>query len=382
MAGRPVDVALPVGNAQHLVELQLMPALERHPLRTHEPERAELHVIGTMPFASSVLSQAQGDPEGHARRMQSFAAELMRCEPFVGRDRPFLLIHSSMNTNLMGRAALRALIRGDLVVASADPMFALDARYGGLVPPDFARSVQRGVTIPYLAHHYAREASPGAGPPTSSRSGIMFHGGVSRRDFGLRPAVLELLRKMDSRKTDSRRTGNGADSASRIRVDLRVGEMSRGNQSALHLAFDLPTYAASGHAYKAASMCIVPAGDTPSSRRLFDSLAAGCVPVLARSYYSMLAFNRSFETSLPFPRSISWREMSIWLTPEVRGAWKIGCDRQGRDWLARWHESRCALEAMRRNGRSAFRNHLDYAENPGESLVNPTRCRTPPCSRM
>ena len=32
-------------------------------------------------------------------------------------------------------------------------------------------------------------------------------------------------------------------------------------------------------AYTTAKLCLVPAGDTPTSRRLFDAMAAGCVPV-------------------------------------------------------------------------------------------------------
>ena len=42
--------------------------------------------------------------------------------------------------------------------------------------------------------------------------------------------------------------------------------------------------------------CLVPAGDTPSSRRLYDALAAGCVPVY-------LGDEAALRPSLPFHAS-------------------------------------------------------------------------------
>ena len=52
-----------------------------------------------------------------------------------------------------------------------------------------------------------------------------------------------------------------------VPVDLRVAEFSRGNQTTLGKAFDLQAYNRSGGAYRAASICMVPAGDVLSSRR-------------------------------------------------------------------------------------------------------------------
>merc|ERR1719460_3021705 len=52
-------------------------------------------------------------------------------------------------------------------------------------------------------------------------------------------------------------------------------------------------------AYVSSKVCLVPAGDTPTSRRLFDSMAAGCLPVL-------MAPPEDIMPNLPFPKAINW----------------------------------------------------------------------------
>jgi len=52
-------------------------------------------------------------------------------------------------------------------------------------------------------------------------------------------------------------------------------------------------------AYLSSKICLVPAGDTPTSRHLFDSMAAGCLPVL-------MAPSEDIMPNLPFPKAINW----------------------------------------------------------------------------
>jgi len=52
-------------------------------------------------------------------------------------------------------------------------------------------------------------------------------------------------------------------------------------------------------AYQNSKICLVPAGDTSTSRRLFDSMAAGCLPVL-------MAPAEDIMPNLPFPKTINW----------------------------------------------------------------------------
>jgi len=89
MAGQPLDLALPVGEAQHLSDIPIIAALERHPLRTWDADAADLHVIGALPYASHVLALVSGDVVAHRRRMSALTAALVALPPFIGRKNPY-----------------------------------------------------------------------------------------------------------------------------------------------------------------------------------------------------------------------------------------------------------------------------------------------------
>lgn len=100
--------------------------------------------------------------------------------------------------------------------------------------------------------------------------------------------------------------------------------------------------------------CFVPAGDTPSSRRLFDALAAGCVPII---------FNDVDVASqnLPFRHTVEWPKIAIFTGDADCVAEKIASTVF---WLQQLLESKghtaWTVEVMRENGRQAFRDHLSY----------------------
>jgi hypothetical protein len=262
----------------------------------------------------------------------------------------------------MGEPLMNALGSGNLIVASCDPFHARDFKKPH--PQNFAYAYRRGVTIPFSPHSLAYDddgvinCSSGAnrsggdvrkcggGGVHGARSGLMFHGGLGRYDSGLRDTMLLLLRKV-----------RGS-----VPVDTQTGEMTRGSNRS---AYSRDSYARTARSYRAASMCMVPAGDVPSSRRLFDVMSAGCVPVLVRSYYRMSVDYHSFTTSLPFPLSIDWRAASLWLGPITRGKIRGQCMREQEGWLHQWHsQSTADLETTRRNARAVFRAYLDVDRNP------------------
>ena len=197
----------------------------------------------------------------------------------------------------------------------------------------------------------------GGGGVHGARSGLMFHGGLGRYDSGLRDTMLLLLRKV-----------RGS-----VPVDTQTGEMTRGSNRS---AYSRDLYARTARSYRAASMCMVPAGDVPSSRRLFDAMSAGCVPVLVRSLHVMSYQRQTFTTSLPFPLSIDWRTVSLWLGPSLKwvhlekfGASQDDCLHKTKIWLLKWHsQNTVELETTRRNARTAFREFLDVDHNP-EGIV-------------
>ena len=147
MAGQPMDLALPVGEAQYLSDVPIMAALERHPLRTWDADAADMHVIGALPFASHVLALVTGEVVAHRRRMSALTAALVALPPFIGRKKPFLLLHCSPSALAMGEPLMNALGSGNLIVASCDPFHARDFKKPH--PQNFAYAYRRGVTIPF-----------------------------------------------------------------------------------------------------------------------------------------------------------------------------------------------------------------------------------------
>lgn len=53
-----------------------------------------------------------------------------------------------------------------------------------------------------------------------------------------------------------------------------------------------------------AALCLAPQGDSPTSRRPFDALAAGCIPVF-------FADPEAIIPSLPFPSVVDWENIAI-----------------------------------------------------------------------
>ena len=288
--------------------------------------------------------------------MQALANELLDLKPFVQQQKPFLLIYGSCDTMKMGQPLLHALGAGRTIIASGDPFFARDFVKPSHHPRAFADAYRRGVTLPHYAHSLAHLRAPagrqGMRRGMRARTGLMFHGGLGRYDHGLRPAMLQVMESMRLRHAD-------------VGVDVKTGEMTRGKNRS---DYNVNSYEHSAQSYLDASMCLVPSGDVPSSRRLFDAMAAGCVPVLVRSFYRLNADKHQFTTSLPFPHSIDWTTATLWMSPAVRmksKALKEECDASMASWLRDWHtRSKCDLEATRQRALSAFSAHLDFDHNP------------------
>ena len=76
---------------------------------------------------------------------------------------------------------------------------------------------------------------------------------------------------------------------------------------------------------RSARLCMVPSGDTPTSRRLYDALAAGCVPVVMRQEQVLVlngppflatGYSKSASHSLPFPRTVNWPDVVVAYSPQ------------------------------------------------------------------
>ena len=120
LAGRPADVALPVGYGQYLLDIPLLEALSKHPQRTFDLERATVHVLAVAPFASWVMARRRGVPEAHEARMQEVANELRR-SPFFRGDSPIVLLLGGETLMVLGVPLQKVLTTGQVLLGCTDP---------------------------------------------------------------------------------------------------------------------------------------------------------------------------------------------------------------------------------------------------------------------
>lgn len=211
-------------------------------------------------------------------------------------------------------------------------------------------------------------------PLDKERDGFVFHGDNGRYDGGSRGAIRDI----------------GA--ALRSRVDFRAKRLHRNNKltglgpnsvlppapgvaSAMHAAHRRVALVTMQSLLNA-SICFVPQGDIMTTRRLFDALAAGCVPAIVRSI-------RGSDTSalvgnLPFPHTIDWRALAFFLAPanvdlsqrEKMATGRVAaCRRREAKWFDSLHSQREQLARMRRFSRAAFSTYLDVEFNPSGTVT-------------
>jgi len=353
LGGSPPDDVLPVDMAQHLFEYPLLRALRTHPQRTLSAGDAEVHVIGAMPFVSWALADlgiclgdcSNGSLAEHQTRMHG-VAEALRSNRYWNASRqqgtPFVLIvgHYSHYRHIT-ESLTQELRRGNAMLAVSDPM------HGKQMPAPKGSPlrglVSHGITMPYWAHAHAAYVDGNR----AERAGLMFHGGVGRHDYGTRDRLVRVMRLLQERGDP---------------VDLRLAEFTRGggaDKETLHGA-RRAAYQASGRAFLNASLCPSPAGDTTTSRRLFDAMSAACVPILLRQPFFVKVQRATFYTGLPFPHSIDWRATTLRLLPSHDAKCAVGDVL----WMSAWHGSTSAVDEIRWRVLAAYRAHLDYSHNP------------------
>jgi len=129
-----------------------------------------------------------------------------------------------------------------------------------------------------------------------------------------------------------------------------------------------------------AALCFSPQGDMMTTRRLFDALASGCVPVLMKSIGN--APRLWLLGSNPFHHSIDWRSIGLFLAPrsvnlgerDATGKatgkqigdrhYPKGCRAEEAAWLDAKHDNKSLIRGLREQGRDAFRAHLDVEFHP------------------
>ena len=248
----------------------LVPALYGHPARTYDRTSTRLHILALAPSLAPDHSGG-ADP-----------AALLSLPEWTDPRVGIWFLAPGTDGHAFGRAQKVLAERSNTHMLSLDRGFA-EHRYNRMMSHLFAKSV----TVPYLARQELLEhacAAAARGPDLRNRSGFMFHGDTGRYDGGVRAAVRDLLSFIPNSNFSSS-------------YDVRHNDLQLERRHQLTLKVMLQS-----------RFCLVPRGDDLSSARLFEVMAAGCLPILVRGEYS--------DTDLPFKHLIDWRTLVTWLIPQ------------------------------------------------------------------
>ncbi|KAL3916403.1 MAG: hypothetical protein SGPRY_006833 [Prymnesium sp.] len=337
------DAAVPVQIAEHLSDLPLLQALESHPARTHKPDEARFHVLAPPAFASLAIAiwasslnlknhEGRALKREHYNQMVRIALQLQANEYFQA-DAPFLVIMGYFFPHIVFGSFLHStLVRGNVILATTDPGY-------GEGSPLFERSV----VIPYRSSE-AAEAISRSSHHAAEEFDFMLHGDFSRRDGGIRQHMAQVMRELrDQRVRVSLEDRSGFD---RRRPKSHRWPPTRSDaddelSSVIHQSV---------HTMRKARYCLVPSGDTLTSRRLFEVLAAGCMPIILRgSPFLASAY-------LPFQARVNWTNISHFLSLSSASSVPSTAARLVQ-LLKRPHHSRLEV-------RSAFKSFFSVAHRP------------------
>ena len=408
--------------AQHLADMPLMEALLKHARRTYDEARAEWHILDATPFTSYIVGSVGllGGTAEHYRRMERLARSLSTNRAWNSAA-PFLVLQPFyIMERVLGRELGKAILlrKARTIVATSDrsakhlrgnegyaevflqalevpylasPELAAWARACAPVPDERRRgearlqlqrergpaaasaagsTTKRPVAPRLLASCDMRDRDGQAAASVSQhRHGFMFHGDMGRFDYGARASVRDIAPHLSAPTSfsDARLTRD-----SRVPQLEQLGRESSSNTTRGQYDWYRTKSKASSKVTLASSMCFAPQGDTMTSRRLFDSLAGGCVPVIVKNVGTSrteLALG-----NLPFHHSINWQSIALFLLPRgavlsdreqpVSSGPKVQCRVEEAEWLSARHNDTRLLSRMRRDAILAFLAHLDVWGRP------------------
>ena len=216
--------------------------------------------------------------------------------------------------DVLGQELLSTLVSGPVIFTSSDRNYKDYLVINETVTP---------IVVPYKAHYqledyaWARASSvPIGAQPRARTSSVMYHGSTGRGFEGRTGDIQYVeggLRQLIFDRLGPELAGNSLrcvqdqwkwkqameEQASSLR-GRSIGEYLKTDGSRTWIAPKGNTAdPLTLEAYLSSKLCLAPAGDTPTSRRLFDSMAAGCLPVL-------MAPPEDIMPNLPFPKAIDW----------------------------------------------------------------------------
>ena len=293
--GLGADVVMSISDAH------LLRQLAAHPARVHRPQLARLHFLAILPTTS--LHASRRGCGSHNERMQS-ALQALRArvdEASAGTLFVFVqayfecqnaltvpLLDYLLQTNANTTIPRIIVVNHDAVHGGMRPtgQWYCDPRHNRFRPSPYNITAFTPVRVPYPSMYRLDEAARRPGGCTDGQRNVsfMFAGTLDRNGEGaLRgPTVRAFTQGRQDARVVSHNTAHDRSAAMHMRVaDETAAVMQR------------------------ARFCLVPAGDTATTRRMFDALAAGCMPVYLGDF-DLIA------DSLPFMHSLDWNTLVVY----------------------------------------------------------------------
>lgn len=302
------DLRVAANRAEHFTGIAALEAFRAHPARTVNMEEADVFVVGVPVYISFLAGLLRHCTQGrhcnttHQQRMDRLSVAITThpmYKRYYGHD--FLLVLTALNslevlkgTNNTGISQLTGWRTG----VDKDCI----RNYAGPPPLDESNKPISGasqnapmLTIPYRAHfrleneakrYYKEQAR--CFVDESRPVSYFFQGNFNRRNQGrFRVLLKEMAKTAWPNAVVKESYFANLKSRNSISI-LRWNEVQNKTVDTMLKS----------------KFCLVPEGDTPSSRRLFEALAAGCIPVMFGQLDEIMS-------NLPFLNAIDWASIAI-----------------------------------------------------------------------
>lgn len=316
------DFKLMPDTAEHMVDIWMLEQLAKHPKRVMQPDAAKLHVVDFPIFNSYAGGRFWkcGSHEGRIAQLVNRMTASKWYRKSQGKD--FLIIATAPDAVRVFTEPLIQLAKGGhVLVATADK------NYPSVEP------FKRKVVIPYKSMHPVEaNAWNGTIPMAGDRKQtFMFHGDIQKGKRSVLSMIKKGLSESDIQDHDFQGMG-----MNKFKTIVQ----------------------ASTAAYLNTKFCLVVEGSTPTSRRLFDSLAAGCVPIL-------IGGEEGIKRNLAFQKTIDWSKLVFYGGDlDCVGANYAGSTKFLNEFLQR---PEAEMDEVRRRGVQVFKDALSYK---GPGIVN------------
>jgi len=309
-------------SAEHMVDIWMLEQLRKHPNRIWKPADAKLHIVG-FPIFNSYAGGRFWKCGSHEERIAQLV-DRMTTNKFYRKSqgKDFVIIATAPNAlGVFTEPLLNLALDGRVIVATADKDY------------PSVKKIPNKVVIPYKSMHPVEaNAWNGTIPMAAQRKQtFMFHGDVQKGKRAVLHEIGKGLEFSDIQNHDFQNMGmNGFKKV----VETSVA------------------------AYQNTKFCIVAEGSTPTSRRLFDSLASGCIPVL-------IGGEGGIRTNLPFQKTIDWSKIIFY-------GGNLDCVGQNyageQDFLKSLLQlPESEMDEMRKRGVKVFKEALSYR---GQGIVD------------